>query len=247
MNFNSSFFLRGALAFTAGVLLSTASLADEAKIRKNLPERFPKFPAIDEVSKTPIPGIYEVRLGNDVLYTDEEANHLIEGQLIDTQSRTNLTEERVKTLSAIDFAKLPLNDAVVWKTGTGARKMAVFSDPNCGYCKRLEVDFQKLKNVTIYTFLIPVLGEDSSAKARNIWCAKDKTNVWLDWMLRNKTPAAVQKDCDSTAIERNSALARKYKVRGTPAIVFTDNTRVPGAIDFDEIEERLSAAAKTKP
>jgi thiol:disulfide interchange protein DsbC len=245
MIFKTSFFSRAAFTLAVGAVLATSALADEAQIRKNLPERFPKFPAIDEVSKAPIPGLYEVRMGNDVLYTDEEASHIIEGQIIDTRTRTNLTEARVNTLSAIDFAKLPLKDAVVWKTGTGARKMAVFSDPNCGYCKRLEGDIQKLKNVTVYTFLIPVLGADSNAKSRNIWCAKEKTNVWLDWMLRAKTPAVAEEGCDATAIERNAALGRKHRVNGTPAIVFTDNTRVPGAMSADEIEKRLTPAAKS--
>jgi len=132
-----------------------ASFAQEAVIRKNIAERLPEFPKIDEVTKTPIPGIYELRLGTEVVYSDEQGNHLIEGSLIDTRSRANLTEARQNKLSAIDFASLPLKDAMVWKQGTGARRIAVFADPNCGYCKKFERELQQVKDVTVYTFLIP--------------------------------------------------------------------------------------------
>ena len=235
------------MALAAGLLLAPAAMADEAAIRKNLPERLPTFPPIDEVNKTPIPGIYEVRIGGELLYTDETGNHLIQGTLIDTRTRTNLTEARLNKLNAVDFAQLPLKDAIVWKNGTGARKMAVFADPNCGYCKRFEADLQKVKNVTVYTFLLPVLGGDSPQKSENIWCAKDQAKVWLDWMLENKTPAKNMGAC-STPIARNMAFAQKYRINGTPAIIFVDGTRVPGAINAEQIEKQLVAsAAAAKP
>ena len=161
----------------AGAALSSA-LADEAAIRKNLAERMPGLPKIDEVSKTPIAGLYEVRIGTDILYTDEVGNHIIEGSLYDTRTHTDLTKARVDKLTAIDFAQLPLKDAIVLKQGNGSRKMAVFADPNCGYCKRLEKDLVNVKDVTIYTFVIPILGADSAVKARDIWCAKDNGKVW---------------------------------------------------------------------
>jgi len=218
-------------------------VADEAAIRKNLPERLPNFPAIDEVSKTPIPGIYEVRLGSEVIYADESGNHIIQGTLIDTRTRTNITEARVNKLSAIDFAQLPLKDAIVWKNGTGARKMAVFADPNCGYCKRFEADLQKVKNVTVYTFLLPVLGGDSPQKSENIWCAKDQAKAWLGWMLENRLPLKNMGAC-STPMERNLAFAQKYRINGTPAIIFADGTRIPGAINAEQLEKQLLASAK---
>ncbi|MBC7957245.1 MAG: DsbC family protein [Cytophagales bacterium] len=236
-------FSRTLMALAAGLLMTQVATADEAAIRKNLPERLPNFPAIDEVSKTPIPGIYEVRLGSEVIYTDELGNHIIQGSLIDTRTRTNLTEARVNKLSAIDFAQLPLKDAIVWKNGTGARKMAVFADPNCGYCKRFEADLQKVKNVTVYTFLLPVLGGDSPQKSENIWCAKDQAKAWLGWMLENKLPLKNMGAC-STPIERNLAFAQKYRINGTPAIIFADGTRVPGAINAEQIEKQLLASAK---
>lgn len=237
------FLSRSLVAAAAGLLASSLAFADEAAIRKNLPQRVPDLPAIDEVTKTDIPGIYEVRLnGTDLIYTDETANFVFQGSLIDTRTRSNVTEARLNKLTAIEFDKLPLKDAIVWKNGTGARKVAVFSDPNCGYCKRLEVDLQKLKNVTVYTFLIPVLGPDSNEKSKNIWCSKDQAKTWLGWMLEAKQPAKSMGACE-TPIDRNLALSRKHRVNGTPALVFVDNTRVPGAIGVEEIEKRLNAAS----
>jgi thiol:disulfide interchange protein DsbC len=236
-------FSRTLVTLAAGLLLVQAAVADEAAIRKNLPERLPNFPAIDEVSKTPIPGIYEVRLGSEVIYADESGNHIIQGTLIDTRTRTNITEARVNKLSAIDFAQLPLKDAIVWKNGTGARKMAVFADPNCGYCKRFEADLQKVKNVTVYTFLLPVLGGDSPQKSENIWCAKDQAKAWLGWMLENRLPLKNMGAC-STPMERNLAFAQKYRINGTPAIIFADGTRIPGAINAEQLEKQLLASAK---
>jgi thiol:disulfide interchange protein DsbC len=232
------------MAAAAALLLAGAALADEAAIRKNLPERVPNLPPIDEVIKSPIPGLYEVRIGSSILYADETANHVIEGSLIDARTRTNLTEARLNKLSAVDFDKLPLKDAIVWKNGTGARKLAVFSDPNCGYCKKLEVDLQKLKNVTVYTFLVPMLGPDSAEKSKNIWCAKDQARAWLGWMLEARLPARHMTACE-TPLERNMAFSRKHRVNGTPALFFADDTRVPGAIEAEEIEKRLSAAHKS--
>lgn len=239
-------FSRTLLALATSLLLAPAAMADEAAIRKNLAERLPNFPAIDEVNKTPIAGIYEVRFGSELIYTDENGSYVIQGSLIDTRTRTNITEARLSKLSAIDFAQLPLKDAIVWKNGTGARKMAVFADPNCGYCKRFEADLQKIKNVTVYTFLLPVLGGDSPQKSENIWCAKDQVKTWLSWMLNNKTPPKNMAAC-STPIERNLAFAQKYRINGTPAIIFADGTRIPGAINAEQIEKHLLASAKPAP
>ncbi|MFZ2648511.1 MAG: DsbC family protein [Burkholderiaceae bacterium] len=233
------------VAFTALALAQTA-LADEAAIRKNLAERLPDFPKIDEVNKTPISGMYELRVGAEIFYTDEQGHHLIDGQMIDTRTRTNLTEARLNKINAIDFASLPLKDAVVWKAGSGARKIAVFADPNCGYCKRFERDLQRVKDVTVYTFLIPILGGDSPEKSRNIWCAKDSTLAWRNWMLEGVTPARAMGECDGGAIERNTALARKYRVNGTPAVVFEDGKRVPGAMSTEQIEKQLAASRSPK-
>jgi len=224
------------------VLLPAVAFADEAAIRKSLAERLPTFPKIDEISKTPIAGLYEIRVGTDIFYSDEDGNHLIQGELIDTRSRTNLTEARIAKLTAIDVAALPLKDAIVWKQGSGARKLVVFADPNCGYCKRFERDLQNVKDVTVYTFLYPILGGDSPDKSRNIWCAKDSTKAWRDWMIDGVVPAKAMGQCDAGALERNTALGRKHKVNGTPALVFEDGKRVPGAMAADALEKQLVAS-----
>lgn len=238
-------FLRPSLlAVLCAVALTQPALADDAAIRKNIAERLPDFPKIDEISKTPIAGLYEIRVGTDVFYSDEQGNHLIEGQMIETKTRANLTEQRIAKLTAIDFAALPLKDAIVWKQGTGARKLAVFADPNCGYCKKFETELTQVKDVTVYTFLYPILGPDSQEKSRNIWCAKDKTAAWRDWMLNGAAPARSMGQCDTAALVRNMNMGRKHRVNGTPALVFEDGKRVPGALPPEEIEKRLVAAAR---
>ena len=233
------------LATAVLALSAQFAVADEAAIRKSIAERLPDFPKIDEVSKTPIPGIYELRIGSEVLYTDEQGNHLIEGSLIDTKTRSNLTEARVSKLTAIDFSKLPLKDAIVWKQGNGARKLVVFADPNCGYCKKFERDLQQVKDVTVYTFLYPILGNDSSDKSRNIWCAKDSTKAWRDWMIEGTPIQASAGPCDASVLQRNVALGRKHRITGTPGLVFEDGTHKPGAVPAAQVEQLL-AASKSK-
>ncbi|MFY8117798.1 MAG: DsbC family protein [Roseateles sp.] len=216
-------------------------LASEAQIRKSIAERMPNWPKLDEVRQSAMPGLWEIRAGNEIRYTDVSGSFLIEGELIDLKGRRNLTEERLAKLNQIDFATLPLKDALVWKNGKGTRRIAVFADPNCGYCKRFERSLQEVKDITVYTFLIPILGGDSAEKSRNIWCAKDSQATWLSWMLDNKLPPKAAASCDDAAVERNLALARKHMVNGTPAVIFEDGSRVPGAISAEQLERRLAA------
>jgi thiol:disulfide interchange protein DsbC len=213
-------------------------MAQEAAIRKNLSERLPNLPKIDEVSKTPMNGLFEIRMGNEVMYSDAEGNFLIQGSLIDVKQKRNLTEERVEKLSAIPFEQLPLKTAFTQVRGNGKRKLAVFADPNCGYCKRFEKDLQKLDNVTIHHFLSPVLGEESKNKSKNIWCAKDKAKTWNDWMINGTTPLAA--NCDSSAIDTIVAFGQKNRITGTPMILFADGTRVPGAVSMAQVEKMLA-------
>ena len=229
------------LATFAHTALAQVPLPQEALIRKNLAERIPDFPKIDEVSKTAIPGLFEVRIGTELVYTDERGDHVIQGNLIETKTRTDLTQARLEKLTAIDFAALPLKDAIVWKQGSGARKLVVFADPNCGYCKKFEADMQRVKDVTVYTFLVPILGGDSPDKAKNIWCAKDNSAVWREWMINGTTAPRNMGGCDTSALMRNMAMVKKYRVNGTPALVFEDGKRVPGALPPDEVEKRFAA------
>lgn len=236
---NPSHLLRAALA-TLLLLISVVASAQEATIRKNLAERIPALAHIDEISKTPMPGLYEIRIGNDLAYTDAEGNYVIQGALLDTRARRNLTEERIAKLTAIDFKDLQLKNAFTVVRGKGERQLAVFEDPNCPYCKRFEKDLEKIDNITIHTFLIPILGPDSTEKSRQIWCSANKAKTWDDWMLRDVAPKGDGK-CNTDALEANLAFARKHNITGTPTVLFADGRRVPGAINAQQIEQMLAA------
>jgi thiol:disulfide interchange protein DsbC len=232
-----------AAALLALSITSALAQGHEATIRKNLSERIPQIPKIEEITPTPLAGIYELRLStNEIYYSDAQGNFLIQGNLIDTKSKRNLTEEREAKLSAVDFNALPLKDAITIVHGNGKRKLAVFEDPNCGYCKRFERDLAKIDNVTVYLFLMPVLGPSSVEKSRNVWCAKDQGATWVNMMQKDVTPAAAQ--CNTAAIDRNLDFGRKYKITGTPTLVAQDGTRVPGAINSTQIEKLLADATK---
>jgi thiol:disulfide interchange protein DsbC len=220
-------------------LLALGSVqAQEAAIRKALSERLPQIPHIDEVSKTPMNGLYEVRMGSDIMYSDAEGNFLIQGSLFDVRQKRNLTEERTDKLSAIAFDQLPLKNAFTQVRGNGKRRLVVFADPNCGYCKRFEKDLQKLDNVTIQHVLYPILGEDSKTKSKHIWCAKDKAKTWNDWMLSGVTPPAAS--CDTAALDVNVEFGRKHRITGTPTLFLADGSRVVGAVPLAQIESQLA-------
>jgi thiol:disulfide interchange protein DsbC len=220
-------------------LLSLGASAQEATIRKNLAERLPNLPKIDEVRPTPMPGLFEVRINHsELFYTDAQGNFLIDGTLIDTRNRSNLTEERQNKLTAINFKDLPLKDAFTLVRGNGKRTIAVFEDPNCGYCKRFERDLLKVNNITVHVFLYPILSADSTDKSKHIWCAKDKGEAFLNWMTKDVTPTKAS--CDTAAVDRNVELGRKLRITGTPTIFFTDGSRVPGAIGADRLEKMLA-------
>jgi len=197
------------------------------------------LPKIVSISKTPINGLYEVLLeDNEIYYADASGNYLVQGSLIDTRTKRNLTEERSEKLNAIAFNTLPIKDAITIVRGNGQRKLAVFEDPNCGYCKRFERDLLKVDNITVYLFLYPILGADSLDKSRNIWCAKDPAKTWLDHMTRDTAlPVAT---CDSSALARNMEFGRKHKITGTPTLLAQDGKRVPGAIPVAQIEQMIA-------
>ena len=186
-----------------------------------------------------MPGLFELRVdGSEIYYTDSTGQFLLQGQLIDTRTQRNLTEERIQKITAIDFKSLPIKDAITLVKGNGERKIAVFEDPNCGYCKRFERELAKVDNLTIYLFLYPILGKDSLEKSKAIWCAKDPAKTWQDWMLREQTPSATQ--CDTSAIKRNVEWGQKAKITGTPTTLLVDGTRIPGAVDMAQLEKWLA-------
>jgi thiol:disulfide interchange protein DsbC len=229
-----------ALALALAAAAIAAGAQDVDRIRKNLGERLPLLGKIDEVQKTAMPGLFEVRVGMDLFYTDANGNFLLNGHLIDARQQKNLTEERQEKLLAIPFDQLPLKDAFTIVRGDGKRRIAIFEDPNCPYCKHFERDLQKIDNVTIYMFLYPILGQDSIDKSRNLWCAKDKGGAWLDWMLRNKAAANASSSCDFTPVMRTVDYGRKYKITGTPTMIMADGSRVPGALPTAEVEKLLA-------
>jgi thiol:disulfide interchange protein DsbC len=234
--------LAAAVLLLGGALL--AASANEAQIRRALAERLPNLPPIDEVTRTPMPGLWEVRIGTDLLYTDERGDFVVQGSLVDTRTRSNLTEQRVARLTAIDFAALPLTDAMVVRQGSGARRIAVFGDPNCSFCRRFERDLMALRDVTIYMFLYPILGPDSTATSRAIWCAPDPMRAWRALMVEGSAPPRLIGRCDDGALARNVALGQRHRINGTPAVVFEDGTRRQGALGAAELERLLAAHSR---
>jgi thiol:disulfide interchange protein DsbC len=221
--------------------LSAWAQGEEAFIRKTLKERMPQIQPIDEIRRTPMQGLFEIRVdGSEIFYTDAGGNFLIQGHLIDTKSQRDLTEERIQKILAVDFKSLPIKDALVIVRGKGERKMAIFEDPNCGYCKRFEKELQSIDNVTVYLFLYPILGKDSVEKSKAIWCSKEPVKAWYDFMLRNQAPNPT--NCDAAAIKRNVDFGQKQRISGTPTTIFSDGTRLSGAVELDQIEKMLSAA-----
>lgn len=231
------------LAPTVANAARTVPPAVDSAVRKNLRERM-NITDIEEIRRTPMAGIYEVRVGTELFYSDAEGNYIISGELMDVRGKRNLTAERMDKLLAINFSELPVKDAFTIVRGTGKRKVAVFEDPNCGYCKRFERDLQKIDDVTVYLFLYPILGNDSQVKSRAIWCAKDKGQAWLDWMVRDRLPARADASCDTAALTRNTEFGRKHKITGTPTLIFADGSRVPGAIGAPELERLLANGGK---
>lgn len=215
---------------------SVANDALLASIKANFEKRFPGL-QISGVKPTPFKGLYEVQIGMDLVYADADVNFLLQGSLIDAQSRQDLTAARLAKLSEVGFDTLPLDLAIKQVKGTGQHKMAVFEDPNCGYCKLFHKTLKGIDNTTVYTFLFPILSADSEAKARNVWCAKDQAKTWADWMNDGKVPANAE--C-STPIDKILALGRKLMVQGTPAIIFADGSRVNGALPLEALKTKLA-------
>ncbi len=224
--------------------LCGGAFADEASVQKAIEARFSGV-KVSSVTKTPYPGLYEVVLGDDsILYTDEKVTYLFstgDSALVDVKSLRNLTEEKRQKLLTINFGDLPLDAAIKTVRGSGKRVFATFEDPNCPFCKRLWQEMAKLDNVTIYTFLYPILSPDSVVKAKAIWCSKDRSRAWVDHMLAAATPAPGA-DC-SNPIEKNVALGQRLRVTGTPTMFFTNGQRLVGA-QPDMLVKMLDESAK---
>jgi thiol:disulfide interchange protein DsbC len=235
---------RTMVALLAGVMAATA-WADEASLKKTIESTYPKV-KIQSITKTPFSGLYEVFLDGQIIYTDEKLTFLIvEGRLVDPKSRRDLTAERMDELTRVDFSSLPLDKAIKVVKGNGSRKLVVFSDPDCPYCKKLEQkDLLGMTDVTIYTFLYPLeeLHPDATNKSRAIWCASDKAKAWQDWML-NSQLAKARDNCEAP-IDDVASLGRKLNITSTPTLIFANGKRVLGAYPAKEIEKLLDAASR---
>jgi thiol:disulfide interchange protein DsbC len=233
---NTAPIIRGFFAALATLTAVPAVLAAEADIKKSIETLFPRA-KVDEVRKSGVLGLYEVRIGHDVLYTDEKGSYVILGDIFDAKARRNLTEERKLKLAQIKFSDLPLDQAVKTVRGNGTRVFATFEDPNCGYCKKLAKEMAGLTDITMYTFLYPILAPDSTDKAKAIWCAPDRAKAWNEWMVAGTVPKAAS--CDHP-IDKNVALGQKLGVSGTPTIFFADGNRIPSYIPAAKLEEVLN-------
>jgi len=224
-----------------GVLLSisVAIGQTEQQLKTDLQKKLGANAKVRSVSPAPVSGLYEVLVGNDVLYTDSSGKYLIQGEIIELATGKNITEQRQADLNRIKWADLLPANAIKTVRGNGSRQLAVFSDPNCGYCKRLEKSLQQLDNVTVYTYLLPVLGPDSLQKSKQIWCAADPYKTYMDWMISGSTPSG-KSDC-TTPLDKNMAFAKSYGVTGTPTLFFTDGSRFPGAVQITDIEKKFSS------
>ncbi|MFY9261025.1 MAG: DsbC family protein [Gallionella sp.] len=220
-------------------LLNTAHAA-ETEIRQSLQSKFPNIGKIEHVVKTSYAGLYEVVIGDQLLYTDEQGLYLFDGSIVDVKTRTNLTEKRSQVLFAIDFDKLPLEWAVKKVKGNGKRKMAYFTDPNCGYCKKLEKELSQVTDVTLYVFLYPIF-QGSDEIVRNVHCAKNPIKAWDDLMLNGVVPADA--NC-KVPTDKVVALGKKMRVNGTPNLIFGNGLQVPGYLSAADIEANLNAIAK---
>jgi len=222
-----------ALAAAAAYAQSDAD-AIKAELRKKLPDA----PAVDSVRKTPYGGLFEVVSGGEIFYTNDKADFILAGSVIDLKTRENVTDLRMRQVNMIKWYSLPLDQAIKIVRGNGSRKIAIFEDPNCGYCKRLERDLQGVTDITVYVLLYPILSPDSVTQSKAIWCSADPGKSWIDHMVRD-TAVSGSSTC-ATPVDRILALGQAKRVHGTPTIIFENGERIPGAIPVSEIEKKFA-------
>ncbi|MGE5096016.1 MAG: DsbC family protein [Betaproteobacteria bacterium] len=232
------------VATAVALLLAVPAMAQDAdKIKAELKKHLPEAP-VDSVRKVPYGGLYEVLVNGEIFYTDDKASFLLIGSLVDLKSKENVTEQRMRQVNKVNFSELPLDRAIKIVRGNGSRKIAIFEDPNCSYCKRFERDLQGVNDITVYVFLYPILSADSVEKSKAIWCSADPGKSWIDTMTKEAIPSG-NKSCP-TPLDKNIAFGRDKKINGTPTIFFEDGERVPGAISMADFEKRLTSAQKAK-
>jgi len=220
------------------LITCSAAHAGETEIRRSLQGKFSNIGKLEHIVKTPYAGLYELMVDDKILYTDELGLYLFDGSIIDIKTRTDLTEQRRHEL--FNFDKLPLELAVKKVKGNGKRKLAYFTDPQCGYCKKLEKELAKINDVTLYLFMYPIF-PGSEEIVRNIRCSKNPASAWDDLMLRGISPAAGS--C-KTPTDKVLAFGHQRQVNGTPNLIFSDGTQVPGYLPAEELEKHLSETAR---
>ena len=234
--------MTGALALLVGV-----ACADEASIRAEFLKKYPQA-NVESITRTPYLGLYEMLVDGEVIYTDADFNYLIVGSIIETKTKTNITDARQREIEdkklkafAFPFDNLPFDLAIKKVKGDGSRKVAVFSDPDCPFCRRLEKDLEKVTDVTIYIFLFPIeqLHPKAPEMSRAIWCSADRVKAWDEYMLKGVAPKTAK--CDNP-VDKLVAYGQSKKINGTPTIFFADGKRVPGAIPAERFEELLGKA-----
>lgn len=216
-----------------------AAHADEAGIKKTVEAKFPGA-KVQSVTRTPYAGLYEVLVeGPQVIYSDEKANYVFMGSVLDLKAQKNLTEERMQKLTAVKFDTLPLDSAIKVVKGNGSRKIAVFADADCPFCKKFEAELANVTDITVYTFLYPLdtLHPDAGKKSKQIWCASDRSKAWEEWMSKGALPKN-DGNCDNP-LAKTIQLGQKLGVQGTPTIIFADGRRVPGMIPAAKLEQML--------
>lgn len=222
---------------------ATASV--EASIKKSIEERFPDQKIIHVVPAA-MSGLYEVYTGTGIMYSDRDANYLVTGSLIDTRTKIDVTTDRLDELNSIDFRSLPFEKAIKVVRGTGAREIAVFTDPDCPYCKGLEKELAGVTDVTIYTFLYPLttIHPQAAEKARAIWCSPDRAAAWTQWMLEDKAPQSGT--CEGNPVDQLVELGQKLNVQGTPTLYFGSGRRIVGGRPSKDLVE-LMDKYRSKP
>jgi thiol:disulfide interchange protein DsbC len=215
--------------------------ADEVAVKRQFELRFPGM-TVTSVTPAPIPGLYEVFVHGQLLYSDAEVKYVLQGALIDAASRRNLTEDRLAKLNGIPFDQLPLDQAIKIVKGDGKRRVAIFEDPDCPYCRRLEQqELTRIDNLTMYILLYPLeeLHRGATDKSIRIWCSPDRAKAWSDAAVKGVNPTSPP-NCKHP-IESLKKFAEARGIRATPTLVFEDGSRVAGAIPAAEIEKRLNA------
>lgn len=225
--------------------IETPMTAQESNIAKTFALKF-EGAKVQSIRKTQFNDLYEVILeGNEIVYTNAATDYIMAGSLINSEDQRNLTQERKDELNKVDFKTLPLKQAFSLVKGTGKRQIVLFEDPNCGYCKHFRKTLESVDNLTIYTFVVDILGDDSTAKAKVLLCAPNPAKAFDDWMIHGKKPENVSA-CDTSVLEKNKALAIKLGITGTPTVFLEDGSRLPGAVDLQTLEAALLKSEQEK-